>query len=53
LRPHELKVPFIIRYVEEFLQEIIEWEDFDDDVPEKMGMNPIGFGAVRDRELDD
>jgi len=53
LRPHELKVLFIIRYVEEFLQEIIEWEDFDDDVPEKMGMNPIGFGAVRDRELDD
>jgi len=53
LRPHELKGPFIVRYVEEFLQEIIEWEDFDDDVPEKMGMNPIGFGAVRDREIEE
>jgi len=45
VRPEELTEGFIIRYVEEFLKEIIEWEDFDDDVPEKMGMNPIGFGA--------
>lgn len=52
LRPHELKVPFIIRYTEEFLKEVIEWEDFDDDVPEKMGMNPIGFG-VRDMMGED
>ena len=50
LRPHEMKIPFIIRYTEEFLKEVIEWEDFDDDVPEKMGMNPIGFGV---RELMD
>jgi len=45
LRPEEMKEEFIIRYVEEFLKEIIEWEDYDDDVPEKMGMNPIGFGS--------
>jgi len=45
VRPEELKKEFVIRYVEEFLQEVIEWEDFDDDVPEKMGMNPIGFGS--------
>lgn len=45
VRPEELNEGFIIRYVEEFLQEIIEWEDFDDDLPEKMGMNPIGFGS--------
>ena len=45
LRPHELKEIFIVRYTEEFMKEVIEWEDFDDDVPEKMGMNPIGFGA--------
>ncbi len=44
IRPEELKEGYLIRYVEEFLQEVIEWEDFDDDVPEKMGMNPIGFG---------
>ena len=48
LRPREMKDAFIIRYVEEFLKEVIEWEDFDDDVPEKMGMTPIGFGVNRD-----
>lgn len=47
LRPEELKPEFILRYVEQFLKEVIEWEDFDDDVPEKMGMNPIGFGNVQ------
>lgn len=45
LRPEEFKKEFVLRYVEEFLQDVIEWEDFDDDVPEKMGMNPIGFGG--------
>jgi len=44
IRPEELTIPFILRYVEEFLTEVVEWEDFDDDMPEKMGMNPIGFG---------
>ncbi len=43
LRPEEFKDIFILRHVEAFLKEIIEWEDFDDDVPEKMGINPIGF----------
>jgi len=47
VRPEELSEAFICRYVEEFLKEIIEWEDFDDDIPEKMGMNPIGFGAAK------
>ena len=46
LRPEEMKPAFILRYVETFLKEVIEWEDFDDDVPEKMGMNPIGFSAI-------
>jgi hypothetical protein len=45
IRPEELSEAFILRYVEQFLQEVIEWEDFDDDMPEKMGMNPIGFGS--------
>ncbi len=48
LRPHELNEAFIVRYVEEFLKEVIEWEDFDDDLPEKMGISPIGFGVDRD-----
>ena len=45
LRPEEFKSEFILRYAEQFMKEIIEWEDFDDDVPEKMGINPIGFGV--------
>ncbi len=40
LRPEELKLPFIIRHTEEFLKEIIEWEDYDDDMPQSQ---PIGF----------
>ena len=48
LRPEELKEAFILRYTEEFFRDVIEWEDFDDDVPEKMGMNPIGFGVQRE-----
>ncbi len=45
LRPEEFKPEFILNYAEHFVNDIIEWEDFDDDVPAKMGINPIGFGA--------
>lgn len=38
-RPEELKEPFFIRHVEEFITEITNWEDFDDDEPNKR----IGF----------
>ena len=48
LRPEEFKSEFLLRYTEQFLKEVIDWEDFDDDIPEKMGMNPIGFGAVQE-----
>lgn len=45
LRPDELKAPFIIRHMELFLRDITDWEDFDDDEPEKKpnSFNPIGF----------
>ena len=33
LRPEELTKPFISRHVEEFMKEIISWEDYDDDAP--------------------
>ena len=48
LRPAELKPPFILRHVEDFLKEIIGWEDFDDDVPQ-----PIGFqmGGLQQDDL--
>lgn len=38
-RPEELKEPFFIRHVEEFIKDITEWEDYDDDIPTQ-----IGFG---------
>ncbi len=38
-RPEELKEPFLIRHLEEFVQEITNWEDYDDDEP----MQRIGF----------
>ncbi len=46
LRPEELKPPFILRHVEEFLKEINGWEDFDDDVPQ-----PIGFQMVQNENI--
>jgi hypothetical protein len=48
LRPDELKHPFIIRHMEAFIKDITDWEDFDDDQPQKagtIGFNPIGFNA--------
>ncbi len=53
LRPHEMKKPFIIRHVEEFMQEIIEWEDYDDDKDETAKANPIGFNMVAEEGMLD
>ncbi|MFT4761012.1 MAG: hypothetical protein ACI9XO_003675 [Paraglaciecola sp.] len=38
-RPEELKEPFIIRHLEELITDITNWEDYDDDEPNKK----IGF----------
>jgi hypothetical protein len=40
-RPEELKTPFIVRHMEDFIKEITMWEDFDDDdqVAAKIGFN--------------
>ena len=46
LRPDELTSPFIIRHLELFLKDITEWEDFDDDQPQKpnaIGFTPSGY----------
>jgi len=32
-RPEEIKQPFILRHVEDFVREITNWEDYDDDKP--------------------
>lgn len=43
LRPDELKKPFIIRHMEHFIKTITDWEDYDDDEPQK---NVIGFNPI-------
>lgn len=40
VRPHELKEVNILRYVEQFIDELTAWEDFDDD---KAPIQGIGF----------
>ena len=40
VRPHELKEVNVLRYVENFIDELTSWEDFDDDKPPVSG---IGF----------
>lgn len=41
-RPEELKPPFVLRHLEGFLQEVVMWEDYDDDVSEEPNQR-IGF----------
>jgi hypothetical protein len=45
LRPEEIKESGIIRHIEVLLKDIIAWEDFDDDEPNRApnGFQPIGF----------
>lgn len=40
-RPEEIKSPFIVRHMEEFIKELTQWEDYDDDdqAPAKIGFN--------------
>ena len=53
LRPHELSDNMILRYVEEFLRDVIEWEDYDDD-GQKQGqqVSPIGFQTEVVQDLE-
>jgi len=41
-RPEELKDPFLLRHLEEFITEVTNWEDFDDDQPSQHPQK-IGF----------
>ncbi len=40
-RPEEIKLPFLIRHMEDFIKELTQWEDYDDDdqVVSKIGFN--------------
>ena len=42
-RPEELKEPFFLRHLEEFLTEIYQWEDYDDDNKSEEPHQTIGF----------
>jgi hypothetical protein len=48
-RPEELKAPYLIRHMEEFVQAITNWEDFDDDEPRENSQT-IGFKLNFDAE---
>ena len=52
LRPEEFKKQYIIKHVEALFKELIEWEDYDDDLPENIPMAQIGFNVppIEDEE---
>jgi hypothetical protein len=43
IRPNELSVTAIYNHVKDLLDDITEWEDFDDDDRQKKPFEPIGF----------
>lgn len=44
-RPEELLTPYFIRHMEEFMLDITNWEDFDDDEPNKRIGFQLNFNA--------
>ena len=48
-RPEEVKTPFIVRHMEDFIKEITQWEDYDDDdqVAAKIGFNVQNHPPVK------
>lgn len=44
-RPEELKEPYFLRHLEEFIQEVTLWEDYDDDEPHQRIGFQLNFGA--------
>lgn len=47
-RPEEIKAPYILRHVEEFITEVARWEDYDDDSDT---VQRIGFKANGGEEV--
>jgi hypothetical protein len=47
-RPEEMKAPYILRHVEEFITEVARWEDYDDDSDT---VQRIGFKANGGEEV--
>jgi hypothetical protein len=50
LRPDEVTAEQILKHIEVFLQNITDWEDFDDEEQRSssMGFNPIGFKTEKE-----
>jgi len=48
-RPEEVKTPFLVRHMEDFIKEITHWEDYDDDdqVAAKIGFNVQNLPAAK------
>ncbi|HEY3387082.1 MAG TPA: hypothetical protein VGK46_11270 [Saprospiraceae bacterium] len=48
-RPEEVKTPFLVRHMEDFIKEITQWEDYDDDdqVAAKIGFNVQNLPAAK------
>ena len=44
-RPEEIKEPYLIRHMEEFIKEVTNWEDYDDDEPAQRIGYQMNFGA--------
>jgi len=42
-RPEEVKPPFLVRHMEEFIREVTDWEDYDDDDKGKGPSQKIGY----------
>ena len=49
-RPEELKEPFFVRHLEEFITEIYHWEDYDDERPGAEPNQKIGFRLNFEKE---
>jgi hypothetical protein len=50
-RPEELQEPYFVRHVEEFMQEITLWEDYDDDEPHQQRIGfQLNFGGPEEDE---
>ncbi len=49
-RPEEIQKPFCVRHLEEFIQEVTNWEDYDDDEPNKRIGFKLNFGLNEEEE---
>lgn len=50
-RPDELQEPYYQRHLEEFIQEVTLWEDYDDDEPHQRIGFQLNFGAAQPKPL--